>query len=51
MAGTNLSLNVFRPRTQERELPVFVWIHGGGNNNSGTGQKPPPVMGAGWPRC
>lgn len=27
-----LFLNVWRPRSQERELPVMVWIHGGGNN-------------------
>ena len=33
-----LYLNVFRPQTQERDLPVFVWIHGGGNNNGDTGQ-------------
>ena len=24
-------LNVWRPRTQERGLPVYFWIHGGGN--------------------
>lgn len=26
-----LHLNVWRPRSQERGLPVYVWIHGGGN--------------------
>jgi para-nitrobenzyl esterase len=26
-----LYLNVWRPRSQERELPVFLWIHGGSN--------------------
>jgi len=26
-----LYLNVWRPRTSERDLPVYVWIHGGGN--------------------
>ena len=27
-----LYLNVWRPRTSERNLPVYVWIHGGGNS-------------------
>ncbi len=27
-----LFLNVWRPRTAERGLPVYVWIHGGGNS-------------------
>lgn len=27
-----LYLNVWRPATQERNLPVYVWIHGGGNS-------------------
>ena len=26
-----LYLNIWRPRTQERNLPVFLWIHGGSN--------------------
>jgi len=26
-----LYLNVWRPRSQERGLPVYFWIHGGGN--------------------
>ncbi len=26
-----LHLNVWRPRTQERGLPVYVWVHGGSN--------------------
>ena len=41
-----LYLNVFRPQTQERDLPVFVWIHGGGNNNGDTGQETPAYDGA-----
>jgi para-nitrobenzyl esterase len=41
-----LYLNVFRPQTQERNLPVFVWIHGGGNNNGDTGQEFPAYDGA-----
>ncbi len=41
-----LYLNVFRPRTQERDLPVLVWIHGGGNNNGDTGQQTPAYDGA-----
>ncbi|MBM3132352.1 MAG: hypothetical protein FJZ95_04880 [Chloroflexi bacterium] len=27
-----LYLNVWRPRTEETNLPVYVWIHGGGNS-------------------
>lgn len=27
-----LYLNVWRPATQEKHLPVYVWIHGGGNS-------------------
>jgi para-nitrobenzyl esterase len=34
-----LYLNVWRPRTQERNLPVYFWIHGGGNS-TGTGSDP-----------
>ncbi len=41
-----LYLNVFRPQTQERDLPIFVWIHGGGNNNGDTGQETPAYDGA-----
>ncbi len=26
-----LYLNIWRPRSQERDLPVYFWIHGGGN--------------------
>jgi len=26
-----LSLNLWRPRTEQKGLPVFFWIHGGGN--------------------
>lgn len=28
-----LYLNVWRPRSQDRNLPVMVWIHGGGNSS------------------
>lgn len=34
-----LYLNVWRPRTQQRNLPVYFWIHGGGNS-IGTGSDP-----------
>jgi para-nitrobenzyl esterase len=34
-----LYLNVWRPRTQERNLPVYFWIHGGGNS-IGRGSDP-----------
>jgi para-nitrobenzyl esterase len=27
-----LYLNIWRPDTEERNLPVYVWIHGGGNS-------------------
>ncbi|MGW8323865.1 MAG: carboxylesterase/lipase family protein, partial [Thermodesulfobacteriota bacterium] len=27
-----LYLNVWRPRTEETDLPVYVWLHGGGNS-------------------
>ena len=27
-----LYLNIWRPRTQDADLPVYFWIHGGGNN-------------------
>jgi para-nitrobenzyl esterase len=27
-----LALNVWRPKSAERDLPVYVWIHGGGNS-------------------
>ncbi len=27
-----LYLNVWRPQTEETDLPVYVWIHGGGNS-------------------
>ena len=26
-----LHLNLWRPRSDERDLPVYVWVHGGGN--------------------
>lgn len=28
-----LYANIFRPKSQERNLPVYVWLHGGSNNN------------------
>jgi len=28
-----LQLNVWRPRSDERDLPVYVWIHGGSNTS------------------
>jgi para-nitrobenzyl esterase len=27
-----LYLNIWRPKTEEKNLPVYLWIHGGGNN-------------------
>ncbi|WP_010250543.1 carboxylesterase/lipase family protein [Acetivibrio cellulolyticus] len=33
-----LYLNVFRPKTNEKNLPVCVWIHGGGHVFSGAEQ-------------
>jgi len=27
-----LYLNIWRPETDEKDLPVYVWIHGGGNS-------------------
>ncbi len=30
-----LYLNIWRPQTQERDLPVYFWIHGGSNNFGG----------------
>ncbi len=34
-----LYLNVWRPDTKERDLPVFVWIHGGGNSIGSAAQE------------
>ncbi len=31
-----LYLNVWRPQTQQRNLPVYVWIHGGSNTSGST---------------
>ena len=28
-----LYLNVWRPQTQQRDLPVYVWVHGGSNTS------------------
>ena len=33
-----LYLNVWRPATQERNLPVYFWIHGGGNSIGSAGE-------------
>jgi len=30
-----LYLNIWRPQTDETDLPVYFWIHGGGNNFGG----------------
>ncbi len=35
-----LYLNVWRPRTDETDLPVYVWIHGGGNSIGSSTQTP-----------
>ncbi len=40
-----LYLNVWRPRTEETNLPVYVWIHGGGNA-IGSANQTPTYMGA-----
>jgi para-nitrobenzyl esterase len=37
-----LYLNIWRPRTQERNLPVYFYIHGGGNS-AGNGGNPMTV--------
>jgi len=34
-----LYLNVWRPRTAERKLPVYFWIHGGGNSIGSAGSN------------
>jgi len=35
-----LYLNVWRPQSNERNLPVYVWIHGGGNSTGHAAQAP-----------
>lgn len=35
-----LYLNVWRPRNGETDLPVYVWIHGGGNSTGSAGRIP-----------
>lgn len=35
-----LYLNVWRPSDGERELPVYVWIHGGGNSSGSSSAVP-----------
>ena len=39
-----LYLNLWRPRTPEQRLPVYVWIHGGGNS-SGSSTELPAYLG------
>jgi para-nitrobenzyl esterase len=34
-----LHINVWRPRTEERGLPVYVWIHGGANMTQSNSQS------------
>jgi para-nitrobenzyl esterase len=41
-----LSLNVWRPRSDESGLPVYVWIHGGGNS-MGSAAYVPDYYGSG----
>ncbi len=35
-----LYLNVWRPANDERDLPVYVWIHGGGNSSGASNAVP-----------
>jgi para-nitrobenzyl esterase len=35
-----LYLNVWRPKSAESPLPVYVWIHGGGNSSGSSTQLP-----------
>jgi para-nitrobenzyl esterase len=35
-----LSLNIWRPRSNQTGLPVYVWIHGGGNTTGSGGILP-----------
>ena len=35
-----LYLNIWRPNTEEQGLPVYVWIHGGGNSMGSANQVP-----------
>lgn len=35
-----LYLNIWRPNTEEQDLPVYVWIHGGGNSIGSANQVP-----------
>jgi len=34
-----LYLNIWRPRTQDADLPVYFWIHGGGNSKGTAGME------------
>ncbi|MFO8100911.1 MAG: carboxylesterase family protein [Dehalococcoidia bacterium] len=40
-----LYLNIWRPQSDETDLPVYVWIHGGGNS-IGSANQTPTYMGA-----
>lgn len=40
----SLYLNVWRPATEQSNLPVYVWIHGGGNS-SGSADASPSYQG------
>jgi len=35
-----LYLNIWRPQTQKRNLPVYLWIHGGGNSMGSAEEYP-----------
>lgn len=35
-----LYLNIWRPATEQHDLPVYVWIHGGGNSSGAADQLP-----------
>ena len=41
----SLFLNIWRPATAEKDLPVYVWIHGG-SNTSGASNAAPEYRGA-----
>jgi len=36
----SLFLNIWRPATGERDLPVYIWIHGGGNTSGASNAAP-----------
>jgi para-nitrobenzyl esterase len=47
LTGTEdcLRLNIWRPQSQEKDLPVYLWIHGGGNMFQGSLLKNTPGTG------